>query len=76
MESYCVFLMASFVSMNEFKREYGIVSSDGTLAIKASWQSALQMGGPLGAIIGVCIAGSITSRIGYRWATIALVSCF
>lgn len=70
MESYCVFLMGSFVAMNEFKAEYGIVDSTGKMSIKASWQSALQMGGPLGAIIGVCIAGPITSRIGYRWATI------
>lgn len=69
MESYCVFLMGAFVAMDEFKKQYG-VEADGSMQIEASWQSALQMGGPLGAIIGVCIAGPITSKIGYRWATI------
>ncbi|KAL0931245.1 MFS sp general alpha glucoside:H+ symporter [Colletotrichum truncatum] len=70
MESYCVFLMGAFVAMNQFQLEYGIKDSKGKYQIEASWQSALQVGGPLGAIIGVCIAGPITSRIGYRWATI------
>jgi MFS transporter, SP family, general alpha glucoside:H+ symporter len=70
MESYCVFLMGAFVAMDEFKSQYGVKDHEGKDQIEASWQSALQMGGPLGAIIGVCIAGPITSRIGYRWATI------
>lgn len=69
MESYCVFLMGAFVAMDAFKEDFGVKIEDGW-QIQASWQSALQMGGPLGAIIGVCIAGPITSRIGYRWATI------
>ena len=71
MESYCVFLMGAFVAMEQFQREYGVwVEDEKKWQIEASWQSALQMGGPLGAIIGVVIAGPITSRIGYRWATI------
>jgi len=70
MESYCVFLMGAFVAMDVFKRTYGVLDKDGKWQIEASWQSALQMGGPLGAIIGVCVAGPLTSRIGYRWATI------
>ncbi|KAK3387424.1 alpha glucoside transporter [Podospora didyma] len=70
MESYCVFLMGAFVAYNQFMDEYGVVDKDGNKAIEASWQSALQVGGPLGALIGVLIAGPITSRIGYRWATI------
>ncbi|KAI0173740.1 alpha glucoside transporter [Pestalotiopsis sp. NC0098] len=71
MEAYCVFLMGAFVAMDQFKDEYGVVDKDGKNAIEASWQSALQMAGPLGAIIGVCLAGPLTSRIGYRWATIS-----
>ena len=70
MESYCVFLMGSFVSMNQFQKEYGVPTGPTTYQIEASWQSAMQASGPLGAIIGVIIAGPITSRIGYRWATI------
>ncbi|KAK4213168.1 alpha-glucosides permease MPH3 [Rhypophila decipiens] len=79
MESYCVFLMGAFVAMDQFKKEYGVTDQYGKLQIEASWQSALQMGGPLGAIVGVVIAGPITSKIGYRWATIGglmVLNCF
>jgi len=71
MESYCVFLMGAFVAMDQFKADYGVTAEDGTRQIESSWQSALQASGPVGALIGVCIAGPITSRIGYRWATIS-----
>jgi MFS transporter, SP family, general alpha glucoside:H+ symporter len=71
MESYCVFLTGSFVAMDSFKRDFGVIDKDGNWSIEASWQSALQASGPLGALMGVCIAGPITSRIGYRWATIS-----
>jgi SP family general alpha glucoside:H+ symporter-like MFS transporter len=75
MESYCVFLMGAFVAMDKFKTDYGVKDKDGLFQIEASWQSALQASGPLGALIGVCIAGPITSRIGYRWATISGLMC-
>ena len=71
MESYCVFLMGNFIALPAFANEYGVYDAkNDKYVIAASWQSALQMGGPLGAIIGVCLAGPLTSRIGYRWATI------
>ncbi|EUC37023.1 hypothetical protein COCCADRAFT_23286 [Bipolaris zeicola 26-R-13] len=72
MESYCVFLMGNFIALPAFANAYGKFSPvDNKKIIVASWQSALQMGGPVGAIIGVCLAGPLTSRIGYRWATIS-----
>ncbi|KAJ0120150.1 maltose permease mal61 [Diaporthe amygdali] len=71
MESYCVFLMGNFIALPRFADNYGIYSPEKQkMIIAASWQSALQMAGPLGAIIGVLLAGPLTSRIGYRWATI------
>lgn len=71
MESYCVFLMGQFVAVDAFIDEYGVISKvDGKKIIEAKWQSALQAVGPLGALMGVMIAGPLTSRIGYRWATI------
>jgi MFS transporter, SP family, general alpha glucoside:H+ symporter len=70
MESYCVFLMGNFVALPAFKQHFGIMSPNGEMALTAEWQSALQMGGPIGAIIGVVLAGPLTSWIGYRWATI------
>ena len=71
MEAYCVFLMGNFIALPAFRRDFGIPDGSGGQVIETSWQSALQMGGPLGALIGVFLAGPLTSWIGYRWATIA-----
>jgi SP family general alpha glucoside:H+ symporter-like MFS transporter len=80
MEAYCVFLMGNFIALPAFAREYGVYDAAADeWVIETAWQSALQMGGPIGAIIGVVIAGPITSRIGYRWAFISnlmLLNCF
>ncbi|RNJ52950.1 hypothetical protein D7B24_002608 [Verticillium nonalfalfae] len=75
MESYCVFLMGSFIALPSFQKEFGVyinTSIDGTenWEIRSAWASALQASGPIGALIGVTLAGPLTSRIGYRWATI------
>ncbi|KAL1893035.1 hypothetical protein Sste5346_006716 [Sporothrix stenoceras] len=71
MESYCVFLMGQFVATDRFCQDFGVLSTvTGKYIIVASWQSAFQCSGPVGAFIGVFIAGPITSWIGYRWATI------
>ena len=75
MEAYCVFIMGSFIALPAFRWRYGVLHPTATdpdnHIIVASWQSALQMGGPVGAIIGCFLAGPLTSRIGYRWATIS-----
>lgn len=83
MESYCVFLMGNFVALPAFAEDFGVWSDNagdnGGWIIETGWQSALQMGGPIGAIIGVVIAGPITSKVGYRWATIGalmVLNCF
>ncbi|CAG8930139.1 unnamed protein product [Penicillium salamii] len=71
MESYCVFLMGQFIATQRFADDFGVLSpKTNKYIIEASWQSAFQCSGPIGAFIGVFIAGPITSRIGYRWATI------
>ena len=70
MESYCVFLMGSFIAVPRFAKDFGIMK-DGEWYIRSDWQGALQVGGPLGALMGVFLAGPLTSRIGYRWATIS-----
>ncbi|KAI9147065.1 maltose permease [Paramyrothecium foliicola] len=74
MESYCVFLIGSFLALPRFKQDYGILHTkadgDTEWVVVPSWQSALQAVGPIGALIGVCLSGPLTSRVGYRWATI------
>ena len=77
MESYDVFLINNFVALPAFVRRYGIPGGPGyvnadtnNLIIEAKWVSSLSVSGQLGALIGVFIAGPLTSWIGYRWATI------
>lgn len=70
MESYDVFLIGNFVALPAFRDRFGIPDETGGYVIATKWQSALQMSGQLGALIGVFLAGPLTSRIGYRWATL------
>ena len=76
MESYDVFLMGNFVALPYFKQRFGVFypelnNGDGEWVIETKWQQALQVSGQLGALIGVFLAGPLTSRIGYRWATLS-----
>lgn len=72
MEAYCVFLMGNFVALPRFAQNYGVYNAvEDKYFITAAWQSAFQCGGPVGAFIGVFLAGPLTSKIGYRWATIS-----
>lgn len=76
MESYCVFLMGSFVALPAFYNKFGVLDVDkNEKFITFPWQSAFQCGGPIGALVGVIIAGPITSRIGYRWSVIGGLMC-
>ena len=69
MEAYCVFLIGNFIALPAFEEDYGVYSPEADRrVIEASWQSALQAVGPIGALIGVVLSGPLTSRIGYRWA--------
>lgn len=71
MESYDVFLMGNFVALPAFTRVYGVYDpTKKEYVVVTKWQSALQVSGQLGALIGTFVAGPLTSRIGYRWATI------
>jgi SP family general alpha glucoside:H+ symporter-like MFS transporter len=70
MESYDVFLCNNFVALPAFSKQYGnYYPEHNEYVIGTAWQSALQVSGQLGALIGVFLAGPLTSRIGYRWAT-------
>jgi len=71
MESYDVFLIGNFVALPAFQQVYGIYDTNTkAYVIQTKWQSALQVSGQLGALIGVFLAGPLTSRIGYRYATL------
>jgi SP family general alpha glucoside:H+ symporter-like MFS transporter len=72
MEAYCVFLIGNFIALPAFEEDYGVFSAkENGKIIEASWQSALQAIGPIGALIGVVLSGPLTSYIGYRWSIIS-----
>jgi SP family general alpha glucoside:H+ symporter-like MFS transporter len=71
MESYDVFLIGNFIALPAFTAKHGVWNEqEQKNIIVTEWQSALQVSGQLGALIGVIIAGPLTSRIGYRYATL------
>lgn len=71
MESYDVFLIGNFVALPAFRQKFGVWDiAKNEYVIVPKWQSALQVSGQLGALIGVFLAGPLTSRIGYRYATL------
>lgn len=71
MESYDVFLMGNFLALPAFTKDYGVWDeASQKFVVVTAWQSALQVSGQLGALIGVFIAGPLTSYIGYRYATL------
>lgn len=56
MEAYCVFLMGNFIALPAFAEEYGVYNElEDQYVIETSWQSALQMGGPV--CINLCVEG-------------------
>lgn len=70
MESYDVFLMGNFVALPAFYNRFGVYDAGKDMyVVETKWQSALQVSGQLGALIGVFLAGPLTSAVGYRWAT-------
>ncbi|KAL6900609.1 sugar transporter [Trichoderma evansii] len=73
MESYDVFLCNNFLALGAFRAKYGDPVDDNPLnnVVATRWQSALSVSGQLGALVGVCLAGSLTSWLGYRYATLA-----
>lgn len=70
MESYDVFLANNFLGLQQFQNDFGTQLADGSYNIPPRWTSAFSCSGQLGALIGVFVAGPLTSSLGYRWATI------
>ena len=67
-----MFLMGNFIPLTAFEEDSGVFSPTANKKIiEASWQSALQAIGPIGALIGVVLSGPLTSYIGYRWSIIS-----
>ena len=63
--------IGNFIALPAFVNRFGIIDhASGQLVIATKWTQSLQVSGQLGALIGVFMAGPLTSWLGYRWATI------
>lgn len=50
-------IISGFYALPAFQERFGELSSDGSMAITAPWQTALGMGSPIGQVIGtLCVA--------------------
>ncbi|KAI1624125.1 hypothetical protein EDD37DRAFT_630235 [Exophiala viscosa] len=60
-------LTGTLIAIPQFQRQYGHLF-EGAYVVKAQWQSAFNLGAPLGAIIGSYFIGWPLDRWGRRWA--------
>ncbi|WAO91217.1 MFS domain-containing protein [Fusarium falciforme] len=71
-------LIGQLIATPAFQRAYGR-EHDGEFYIAAPWQSALNMGAPIGQIFGAFTAGSLMEKIGrkksFGLCTIAITGC-
>jgi SP family general alpha glucoside:H+ symporter-like MFS transporter len=70
MESFDMFLVGNFTALPAFKERFGVFLPGTGYVIETKWQSALFQAGQCGAFVGVCSAGVVTNRLGYRWTTL------
>ena len=70
MESYDVLLIGNFMAISQFAKDFGGFwdASTNQWVVQFKWQSAQQVSGQLGALIGVFVAGPLTSWLGYRYS--------
>lgn len=65
-------LISSCIAEPAFRKQFGVyLNKEVGYDIPTRWQSALTQAGPVGAFLGVFLIGPITTKIGYRWATIS-----
>ncbi|RFU24727.1 hypothetical protein B7463_g11614, partial [Scytalidium lignicola] len=78
MDGYDTKLIGSLFAQPAFCKAYGELQPDGTYQITAAWQSGLNNGSNCGQMIGLCFAGFLTERFGFRKtmiATLLVIPC-
>lgn len=60
-------LVGTLIAIPQFQKQYGYLYQ-GSYVVKAQWQSAFNLGAPLGAILGSYFIGWPLDRWGRRWA--------
>jgi MFS transporter, SP family, general alpha glucoside:H+ symporter len=67
-------LVGTLVAIPTFQKTFGHQIADGSYVVQAQWQSAFNLGVPVGQVIGALGVGWPLERIGRRW-TLAICCC-
>ncbi|KAI9842602.1 MAG: hypothetical protein M1837_007040 [Sclerophora amabilis] len=70
-------LVATLIAIPQFQKDFGARLADGSYVVQAKWQSAFNLGVPVGQLIGSFGAGYPLEKIGRKWtfAICCVVSC-
>ncbi|KZV83510.1 sugar transporter [Exidia glandulosa HHB12029] len=71
MEGYDLCLLGNFYAFPQFNRKFGVLGSDGTYQVPASWQSGLSNAANCGEILGLFLNGFVSERFGYKRTVLA-----
>jgi SP family general alpha glucoside:H+ symporter-like MFS transporter len=78
MDGYDLKLIGSLFAQPTFQKAYGKAQPGGGYQVTAAWQSGLNNGSNVGQMIGLCFAGHLSERLGYRktmLGTLLVIPC-
>lgn len=67
-------LVGTLIAIPRFQKDFGVELSDGSFVVQAQWQSAFNLGVPVGQVIGAFGIGIPLKMFGRRW-TLAGCCC-
>ena len=70
-------LVGSLVAIPTFQEKFGVRLSDGSYTVPAQWQSAFNLGVPVGQVVGSLGVGVPLEKLGRRWtlACCCMITC-
>ncbi len=70
-------LVGTLIAIPQFQKTFGVQLADGSFVVQAQWQSAFNLGVPVGQVVGSIGAGYPLERWGRRWtlAVCCIISC-
>jgi SP family general alpha glucoside:H+ symporter-like MFS transporter len=70
-------LVGTLIAIPRFQHDFGIQLPDGSFVVQAQWQSAFNLGVPVGQVIGSFSVGYPLEKIGRRWtlACSCMITC-
>ncbi|KAK5129283.1 hypothetical protein LTR04_005098, partial [Oleoguttula sp. CCFEE 6159] len=70
-------LVGTLIAIPQFQQSFGVQLEDGSYAVQAQWQSAFNLGVPVGQVVGSIGAGYPLERFGRRWtlAICCVITC-